>query len=34
MLILHYLKWPDGLTQVGDQMDSAIYQPKNKVTDP
>jgi hypothetical protein len=34
ILILYYLKLPSGLLQVGDQIDSAIHRPKNKVVDP
>jgi hypothetical protein len=34
MLILHFLKLPDGLLQAGDLMDSVIRRPKNKVANP
>jgi hypothetical protein len=33
-LILHYPKLLGSLFQMGDQMGSAIYQPKNKVIHP
>jgi hypothetical protein len=33
-LIMHYLKLPSGLLQVGDQMDLVIHWPKNKVAYP
>jgi hypothetical protein len=32
--VLHYLKLPNSLFQMGDQMGLAIRQPKNKVADP